>query len=96
MFGGISDGQTGRYVAFLSGLALVTLPNAKGQARIEGGENGLIIAADTADISTNGHNTTYPGNTDTIALQIPFADGKAPAHTVLHEGPCECNEMAGI
>ena len=77
-----------RYVAFLSGEAVVTLPNSTQTATIYGGENGLIIAADTANVSTYGHITTYPSNRETHAIQIPTLYNEIPAHTVLHAGPC--------
>lgn len=85
-----------RYVIFISGLAHVTLPNGTDEAWVHGGKYGILIAADTASVSNYGHITTYPNAEDTIALQIPFADGKIPAHTVLHSGPCACSELVGI
>ena len=85
-----------RYVAFLSGLAHVTLPNATGEVWIQGGKYGLLIAVDNATVSKYGHITTYPSDADTVTLQVPFASGVAPNHTVLHEGPCTWPEMTGI
>lgn len=82
-----------RYVAFMSGLAHITLPNSKLEAYVKGGKNGLIIAADTAAVSTLGHITEYPSHQETIALQIPTAGGVAPAHRVLHGGACLGSEM---
>jgi hypothetical protein len=76
-----------RYVIFISGLAHVTLPNGTDEAWVRGGKYGILIAADTASASEHGHITTYPSAEDTIALQIPFADGKIPAHTALYSGP---------
>lgn len=77
----------------MSGLAHITLPNSNLEAYVQGGKNGLIIAADTAAVSTLGHITEYPSKQETIALQIPTAGGVAPAHTVLHEGACLGSEM---
>jgi hypothetical protein len=89
-----------RYVAFLTGLAHVTLPNtpisSKTEAWVQGGKYGLILAVDTFTVSTLGHATEYPGDADTVALQIPLKDGIVPTHTVLYEGPCQWNEMTGI
>lgn len=81
---------------FTSGLAHITVPggNSKG-AYIEGGEFGLIFAADTAGLS-EGHYTTYPGITETTGLQIPTRDGSVPAHQVVRSGPCQCNETEGM
>ena len=77
-----------RFVVFLSGLAHITLPNSTDEAWVQGGRNGLIIATDTAALST-GHITEYPSGDETLALQIPTADGKVPGHILVHSGPCE-------
>lgn len=53
----------------------------------------MILAVDTSDVSTYGHNTTYPSNETTIALQIPVEGGLVPNHTVVHSGPCESGEQ---
>ena len=86
-----------RWVVFLSGLAYITLPgDSTTSAYVEGGQLGLIFAADTSDVSGSGHNTSYPGVTETIALQIPTQDGEIPSHSVLHAGPCTANDTAGL
>jgi hypothetical protein len=72
-------------VVFLSGVAHVTLPHGTDDAFVVGGANGLIIAVDTTG---TGHNTSYPSNDSTRALQIPFAGGVIPPHTVLSSGAC--------
>jgi hypothetical protein len=77
-----------RYVAFLFGQAVVSLPNSTQTATIYGGKNGLIIATDMANVSTYGHITTYPSNHETHAIQMPTLYNEIPAHTVLYEGPC--------
>lgn len=78
----------------------MTLPNTTAspttEAWIIGGKYGLIVAVDTADVSKYGHVTTYPGDADTVALQIPFKAGYVPTYTVLHPGPCKWSEMVGI
>jgi len=94
--GGLHNDPAPQYVAFLSGLAHVTLPNATGEVWIQGGKYGLLIAVDNAAVSKYGHITTYPSDADTVTLQVPFASGVAPDHTVLHEGPCTWPEMTGI
>lgn len=48
----------------------------------------MILAVDTAAVSTFGHNTTYPSKETTVALQIPVEGGLVPNHTVVHTGPC--------
>ena len=94
--GGIHNAPAPQFVAFLSGLAHITLPNSTADAWVQGGKYGLIIAADSAEYSTYGHKTTYPSDADTVALQIPFESGYMPTHSVLYEGPCRCSEMVGI
>lgn len=81
-----------RWVAFLSGLAHITLPNSTAEAFVAGGANGLIFAADTAARSTFGHSTNYPGYSETRVLQIPTGGG-IPNHNVLHSGPCKNSEL---
>lgn len=76
-------------MAFIAGEAVVSVPESGQSATIKGGKDGLIIAADTADVSRKGHDTKYPSEQETIGIQIPTADGKAPAHTVLYPGPCK-------
>lgn len=51
------------------------------------GVNPLIIAVDT-DTRSPGHLTFYPSDIETVALQVPFKDGKIPGHRVLYDGPC--------
>lgn len=82
---------------FISGLAYITLPtNDTTEAYIEGGEYGVIFAADTADVSTQGHRTQYPGTSETVALEMPTEDGEIPAYEVLHSGPCTASDFAGL
>jgi hypothetical protein len=81
----------------VSGLAYITLPgNNSTGAYVSGGEFGLIFAADTADVSAEGHQTQYPGITETVALEVPTKDGESPAHSVLHNGPCVAGETTGL
>lgn len=77
-----------RWVVFLAGEAHITLPNGTDEAWVLGGRDGMILAVDTSAVSTYGHNTTYPSNETTIALQIPIEGGLVPNHTVVHTGPC--------
>lgn len=85
-----------RYVAFTSGVAVVTIPNSTEKAVVQGGKYGLIIAADVAAVSTAGHITKYPGGTTTTAIQIRIKDGIPPAHTILHKGACRPSELSGL
>ncbi|KAI4119295.1 MAG: hypothetical protein LQ345_000764 [Seirophora villosa] len=78
-----------RWVYFTSGLAVISLPASNAKATtIRGGANGLILAADIANVSTQGHTTVYPGKTQTVGLTIPLVGNRVPEHTVLHPGPC--------
>ena len=54
-----------------------------------GGQNAVIIAVDTIK---KGHITTYPSDDQTVAIQIPFANGLLPDHEVAYGGPCQDEE----
>lgn len=60
---------------------------------MEGGKNGAILALDTADVSALGHYTTYPSKERTVAMEIPLGEGEVPGHRVLHNGPCQGEEL---
>lgn len=55
---------------------------------IKPGQNQLIIAVDS-DQRAPGHLTYYPGDTETVALQVPFRDGIVPGHAVVNAGACQ-------
>jgi hypothetical protein len=74
-----------RLFVVLSGLVHVTLPGSSYDAWIMEGVNPVLVAA---DLTGSGHTTEYPSNKETVALQLPFLDGKAPEHEVLHRGAC--------
>lgn len=98
---GTQDGLTElllcRWVIFTTGLAYITLPDDPStSAYVSGGAFGAIFVTDTAQASSRGHRTQYPGVTETIALQIPTEGGAVPPHAVLHPGPCLAKEVAGI
>jgi len=54
------------------------------------GVNGFLVAADVFGI---GHNTTYPSDKETVALQIPFKGGIIPEHTILHKRACKSEKQ---
>lgn len=82
---------------FTTGLAIITLPQDNStSAYITGGEFGLIFAADTADVSEDGHRTQYPGTTETVAIQVPTEGNVVPPHVVLYDGPCKAAEIVGL
>jgi hypothetical protein len=91
---GFHNAPTHQWVIFLSGLAHITLANSTDEAYVYGGENGLIFAADTSDVSALGHATNYPSKEETRAIQIPTG-GSIPSHTVLYSGPCCGKELLG-
>ncbi|KAK7960293.1 hypothetical protein PG988_011507 [Apiospora saccharicola] len=94
--GGLHNAPVNQWVMFTSGLAHITVSGGDSRgAYIEGGEFGLIFAADIVGLS-EGHYTTYPGITETTGLQIPTRDGSVPAHQVVRSGPCQCNETEGL
>ncbi|CAF9943571.1 MAG: hypothetical protein ALECFALPRED_000705 [Alectoria fallacina] len=91
--GGLHNAPVVQWVSFVSGLAVISLPNSTESATIHGGRNGLILAADTRNVSTLGHKTVYPSKEETVGIQIPTRNNDIPAHTVLHAGPCDREEM---
>ncbi|PHH72607.1 hypothetical protein CDD82_5899 [Ophiocordyceps australis] len=86
--GGWHNAPAAQYVVFLSGRAEISVPGSSQPVVVDGGQDGLIIAADTADVSSLGHRTVYPGDVPTTAIQLPFLDGQIPPHKVLYSGPC--------
>ncbi|EKM51749.1 uncharacterized protein PHACADRAFT_262071 [Phanerochaete carnosa HHB-10118-sp] len=88
--GGVHNSPHPQLVIFLSGVAHVTLPFGTDDALVLGGGSGMIIAADTTG---SGHNTSYPSNQQTRALQIPFTDGVIPPHVVVNEGACTGDQI---
>ncbi|KAL5378259.1 hypothetical protein DPSP01_009192 [Paraphaeosphaeria sporulosa] len=94
--GGLHNAPAVQYVAFTSGLAVVTLPDSDEKATIRGGKYGLIIAADIAAVSKKGHITRYPSGSTTTALQIRMKDNIPPAHSILHKGACRQDELVGL
>ncbi|ETI21980.1 hypothetical protein G647_06050 [Cladophialophora carrionii CBS 160.54] len=59
-----------------------------------GSPQQVLIAGDT-DMRSPGHLTYYPGDGETVALQIPISGGVVPEHTVVHEGGCTGDEGEG-
>ncbi|KZZ96484.1 hypothetical protein AAL_03713 [Moelleriella libera RCEF 2490] len=94
--GGFHHAPAFQYVLFTTGLAHITLYKGTQEAWVQGGKYGLIIAADTADCTTHGHRTRYPGAADTVSLEIPFRDRRAFKYKVLHPGACFPAETFGI
>ncbi|KAI8966031.1 hypothetical protein F5Y11DRAFT_311202 [Daldinia sp. FL1419] len=76
-------------------VGLVSLPNATDEVVVHGGRYGLMYIDDTADVSTWGHRSTFPGDDETTLLMIPVQNGINPPHKVLYKGPCKINEPVG-
>ncbi|KAF2265546.1 hypothetical protein CC78DRAFT_460806 [Lojkania enalia] len=94
--GGLHNAPFVQFVAFTSGVAVVSLPDSNEQATIYGGKYGLIIAADVASVSAKGHITRYPSDDSTIALQIRIEGGVPPTYKILHKGACRWKELSGL
>lgn len=71
---------------------VVTIPETNQTASFKAGANGIVIDADTQDVSANGH-VTASLDEPVATLQIPFLGGVAPGYTVLHEGVCGEEEL---
>lgn len=72
------------------------LPDSNITTTIVGGERqGLLFAADTPDVSKQGHGNYFPGSTDTVFVQVPTAGSIVPKHKVLYQGPCTADEYEG-
>jgi hypothetical protein len=57
----------------------------------------LIIAN---DVKGTGHFTEYPGDKESVALQVSFRDGVVPKHEVVERSACligerNCEERVG-
>lgn len=73
-----------------------TLPgNDSTDAYLTAGEFGLLFAADTADVSVNGHSSASLGNTETVFARMATEGGGLPNHRTVHMGACNATEMAG-
>ncbi|KAK8058417.1 hypothetical protein PG994_008865 [Apiospora phragmitis] len=96
--GGDHNAPYNQWVVPITGFGIVTLPDdpAAGLYVAKDMPNGIIFAADTADLSHVGHGALFPGYTSTILLQIPTLGNKVPEHTVLHAGYCTSNDTIGL
>ncbi|TGO10178.1 hypothetical protein BTUL_0142g00150 [Botrytis tulipae] len=83
---------TPQYVLLLSGQMVITIPETNQTATFSAGANGIIVAADTQDLSANGH-VTASLDEPVTTVQIPFWGGVAPGYRVLHDGVCGGDEL---
>ncbi|KAE9373098.1 hypothetical protein N431DRAFT_465401 [Stipitochalara longipes BDJ] len=82
---GIHKPPSPMFFVLLSGLARVTFPFNNEELWIREGAQGLIVANDVKGV---GHFTEYPGEKESVALQVPFKDGIVPEHEVVGRGAC--------
>lgn len=81
----------------LNGLIRITTPYAPAPlnntvAYISPGTltSSILVAADLKATSyLSGHYTEFPGNEQTVLVQLPFANDLAPEYVVLYDGPCQ-------
>ena len=74
----------------------MTFPFNDEELWIREGAQNLIIANDVKGV---GHFTDYPGEKETVALQIPFEYGVVPDHEVVGRDACsiaDSNEEVGV
>ena len=82
---GIHNARYSMIFVVLSGLCHVWLPDKSEEFWMGNGQPTYMIATDMRGV---GHYTAYPSDENTLALQIPFVDGKLPEHIILHNGTC--------
>ena len=72
----------------MQGSGVVTLPATNKTVSLPAGS--LIIASDTANVSSIGHETKWAKGS--VIMQLPFTNGVVPGHTVVNaDGPCGDN-----
>ncbi|KAF7309428.1 hypothetical protein MIND_00313600 [Mycena indigotica] len=89
---GLHNAPAAQYVFIMTGSGVLSFPTDNGtftgHYKISAGE--ILIAADVAGTSVQGHNSVWEAGTS--AIQMPFADG-IPSHTVLYDGGCRRPHM---
>ncbi|KAI1173045.1 hypothetical protein F4777DRAFT_478608 [Nemania sp. FL0916] len=87
-----------QWIIVLNGMSRIVLAdNSTFTVSNDGGESSFLFFADTPAVSRQGHKNYYPGDTETIFLQIPTRDGKIPEHRVLlDDAPCTSAEFVGL
>jgi len=74
----------------------VTFPFNDEELWIREGVQSLLVANDVQGV---GHFTEYPGEKESVALQVPFKDNIVPDHEVVGRGACpvvERNNGGGV
>jgi hypothetical protein len=80
----------------LQGLVHISLPNSKDETYIQPGSLSILLVIDQRNVSISGHITEFPGSETTLIAQFPVAGNQVPAHTVLHSGPCDLDDVRGL
>ncbi|KAJ7708996.1 hypothetical protein B0H17DRAFT_851817, partial [Mycena rosella] len=87
---GLHTAPAPQYVMILTGTGEISLPSSdpsnstlSGNYTVVAGD--ILIAIDTAAVSSRGHNSVWQAGTS--VLQMPFS-GDIPSHVVLHDGGC--------
>ncbi|KAK5725382.1 hypothetical protein LTR15_003568 [Elasticomyces elasticus] len=91
---GLHPAPVVQWVVVLSGSTKVYLQNQTDEADTvftSAGKNGVLLAADTADISPLGHVTETVE--ETVMLFMSTANGTVPEHTVLHNKACAGEDL---
>ncbi|KAI5203398.1 hypothetical protein E4T39_04205 [Aureobasidium subglaciale] len=90
--GSIHNSPVPQLVVYTSGLAHISLPSSTDEAWFIGGNQGLLVAADTTG---HGHITEYPSEQSTTAVTIPFINGTVPDHVKVSSGACHFSSIGG-
>ncbi|KAI0481275.1 hypothetical protein GGR56DRAFT_672296 [Xylariaceae sp. FL0804] len=96
--GGFHAAPSNQWGVLLAGKAVLTVADGSTHT-VTPGDMSMLFVADTAGdgVSVGGHDSSYPGPTETVLLQIPTADGGPPAHDVLRDGaPCVADDFAAL
>ncbi|KAJ7202236.1 hypothetical protein C8J57DRAFT_950238, partial [Mycena rebaudengoi] len=89
--GGFHNAPAPQYVIALTGQAEISFPS-EGPSKASLSRNhtfragDILVVADTADVSKQGHNSVWQAGTS--FLQLPFAGG-IPPHVLLYDGGCK-------
>ncbi|KAI9747386.1 MAG: hypothetical protein M1815_004271 [Lichina confinis] len=86
--GGLHVAPKVQFVIFPTGLSKATVPGSDDYAWVAGGGNGLVLAADTAEVSRDGHTTIYPSNEATVGYALPIPGNKPPTPLDYVNGAC--------
>ena len=75
------------------GASTISWPVSSADFVFQQRENQCVGAFIAVDTTGTGHNTSYPSNQETRALQIPFTNGIIPPHVVVADGACTADQI---